>query len=117
MKILFIGGTGIISTACTYLAAQQGMDLTLITRGQHDSRLPAGVKSVTVNVHDITAAKKALDGTSFDVVVDWIAYTPEDIERDIQLFHGRTRQFVFISTASAYQKPVGHYLITESTPL
>jgi nucleoside-diphosphate-sugar epimerase len=117
MKILFIGGTGIISTACTQLAAQRGMDLTLVTRGHHDSRLPAGVKSLTVNIHDIPAAQKALEGTSFDVVVDWIAYTPEDIERDVELFRGRTKQFIFISTASAYQKPVGHYLITESTPL
>jgi nucleoside-diphosphate-sugar epimerase len=72
---------------------------------------------MAVNIHDISAAEKALTGTSFDVVVDWIAYTPDDIERDIQLFRGHTRQFIFISTASAYQKPVGHYLITESTPL
>ena len=117
MKILFIGGTGIISTACTQLAVQRGMDLTLVTRGQHDLHLPTGVKSLTVNVHDISSAQKALEGSSFDVVVDWVAYTAADVERDLQLFRGRTRQFIFISTASAYQKPVGHYLITESTPL
>jgi len=117
MKVLFIGGSGIISTACTRLAAQRGMDLTLVNRGRHKAPLPAGVKSLTVDVHDVPAAQKALGTTSYDVVVDWVAYTPQDIERDLQLFRGRTRQFIFISSASAYQKPGTHYLITESTPL
>src|ERR1051325_1747445 len=117
MKVLFIGGSGIISTACTQLAAQEGMELTLVNRGQHKVSLPAGVKSVTVDVHDVDAAQKVLENTSYDVVVDWVAYTPEDIQRDLQLFRGRTQQFVFISSASAYQKPETHYLITESTPL
>jgi nucleoside-diphosphate-sugar epimerase len=117
MKVLFIGGSGIISTACTQLAAQRGMDLTLVNRGRHKAPLPAGVKSLTVDVHDVAAAQKALGTTSYDVVVDWVAYTPQDIERDLQLFRGRTRQFIFISSASAYQKPGTHYLITESTPL
>ena len=117
MKVLFIGGSGIISTACTQLAAQEGMELTLVNRRQHKVSLPAGVKSVTVDVHDVDAAQKVLGNTSYDVVVDWVAYTPEDIERDLQLFRGRTQQFVFISSASAYQKPGTHYLITESTPL
>jgi len=117
MKVLFIGGSGIISTACTQLAAQRGMKLTLVNRGRHKVSLPAGVKSITVDVHDVAAAQKAFDGASYDVVVDWVAYTPKDIERDLQLFRGRTRQFIFISSASAYQKPGTHYLITESTPL
>lgn len=117
MKALFIGGTGIISTASTRLAAERGVDLTLVTRGQHKTDLPAGVKTLVVDVHDLSAAKRALEKASFDVVVDWVAYTPADIERDLELFRGRTRQFIFISSASAYQKPGTDYLITESTPL
>src|ERR1700731_233666 len=116
MKILFIGGTGIISTASTALAAKRGMDITLLSRGQHASELPAGVKSVIADVNDPAALQK-LEHESFDAVVDWIAFTPADIERDLKLFRGRTRQFVFISSTSAYQKPQTHYLMTESTPL
>ena len=116
MKILFIGGTGIISTACTALAAKRGLDLTLLSRGQHSSQLPAGVKTLIADVNDPAVLQK-LEHESFDAVVDWIAFTPSDIERDLKLFRGRTRQFVFISSTSAYQKPVTHYLITESTPL
>ena len=117
MKVLFIGGTGIISTACSELAVQRGIDLTLVTRGQHPSRLTVQVKSITVDIHDVAAASQKLEGSFFDAVVDWIAFTPADIERDLQLFRGRTRQFIFISSASAYQKPATDYLITESTPL
>ena len=117
MKVLFIGGTGIISTACTQLAASRGIDLTLLTRGRRAAGLPPGVKTVTADIEDIAATSRALAGQAFDAVVDWIAFEPAHIERDIELFRGRTRQFVFISSASAYQKPVGNYLITESTPL
>ena len=116
MKILFIGGTGIISTASTALAAQRGLDITLLSRGQHASELPAGVKTLIADVNDPALLQK-LEHESFDAVVDWIAFTPADIERDLKLFRGRTRQFVFISSASAYQKPQTHYLMTESTPL
>ena len=116
MKVLFIGGTGIISTACTQLAVERGIDLTLLRRGQHGASLPAGVKTLTGDINDASMAQK-LEQTSFDVVVDWIAFTTADIERDLKLFRGRTRQFIFISSASAYQKPATHYLITESTPL
>ncbi len=116
MKILFIGGTGIISTASTALAAQRGFDLTLLTRGQHEPKLPPGVKTLIADVNDASINQK-LAHESFDAVVDWIAYTPADIERDLKLFQGRTRQFVFISSTSAYQKPQTHYLMTESTPL
>ena len=117
MRILFIGGTGIISTACTTLAVQRGMDVTLFTRGQHEAAVPAGVKVVYVDVKDSAAAARALAGATFDAVVDWIAFSVEDVERDLELFSGHTRQFIFISSASAYQKPTTHYLITESTPL
>ena len=116
MRVLFIGGTGIISTACTHLAAQRGIDLTLATRGRRASALPESVKTLTIDMAD-PAAAQALAAQQFDVVVDWIAFTPEQIERDLDLFRGRTGQYIFISSASAYQKPTRQYLITESTPL
>jgi len=116
MRVLFIGGTGIISTASTALAVERGIDLTLLTRGRRAAN-PAGVKALAVDMDDTAAATAALHDASFDVVVDWIAFTPEHIERDLRLFRGRTRQYIFISSASAYQKPATHYLITESTPL
>ena len=117
MRVLFIGGTGIISTACTQLAAQRGIDLTLATRGRRGADLPDGVKTLALDMDDAAGAAQALSGLTFDVVVDWIAFTAEQIERDLKLFRGRTGQYVFISSASAYQKPSSHYLITESTPL
>jgi len=116
MKILFIGGTGIISTASTALAAARGFDVTLLSRGQHATQLPSGVKTLIADANDPSVLQK-LQHESFDAVVDWIAFTPADIERDLRLFRSRTRQFVFISSASVYQKPQTHYLIAESTPL
>jgi len=117
MRVLFIGGTGIISTACTHLAVERGIELTLLNRGRHTTQAPPRARAVTVDIDDASAVAHALDGESFDAVVDWIAFEPAHIERDIALFRGRTRQYIFISSASAYQKPLGHYLITESTPL
>ncbi len=119
MKILFIGGTGLISSACSNLAVQRGMDLSLLTRAKSTRyEAPEGARLVTGDIHaDPESLAKALEGQSFDVVVDWIAYTPADIERDISLFTGKTSQFIFISSASAYQKPLASYLVTEETPL
>ncbi len=117
MRVLFIGGTGNISLAVTELAAALGIELTLLRRGQRAADLPEGVSTVVADIGDEAAVAKALDDRHFDAVVDWIAFTPDQIERDIRLFRGRTNQFIFISSASAYQRPVGHYLITESTPL
>jgi nucleoside-diphosphate-sugar epimerase len=117
MKALFIGGTGIISTASTELAAKRGIDLTLATRGLHKLSVPDGVKSLVVDMKDMPAAKRALEGMSFDAVVDWTTFTPADIERNLELFRRRTRQFVFISSTSCYQTPQTHYLMSESTPL
>jgi nucleoside-diphosphate-sugar epimerase len=116
MKVLFIGGTGIISTACTQLAVQRGIEVTLLNRGRH-STPPEGARTLSVDIEDTAAVFRVLSGEFFDAVVDWIAFEPSQIERDIALFRGRTRQFLFISSASAYQKPATHYLITESTPL
>jgi nucleoside-diphosphate-sugar epimerase len=117
MRVLFIGGTGIISTASTQLAVEQGIELTLLTRGHRAAPLPAGVKCLQADIEDQAAVSQALAGASFDAVVDWIAFEPAHVERDIALFQGRTRQYIFISSASAYQKPATDYLITESTPL
>ena len=117
MKVLFIGGTGIISKACTKLAAERGIDLTLLRRGQRAASIPNAVRTVVGDIADEAGVARALEGEKFDAVVDWIAFTPAEVERDIRLFRDRTDQYIFISSASAYQKPVGDYLITESTPL
>ena len=117
MKVLFIGGTGIISTASTRLAAERDIELTLLRRGQRTADIPENVRTIIADIADEAEVAKALGNQTFDAVVDWIAFTPEQVERDIRLFRDRTGQFIFISSASAYQRPVGHYLITESTPL
>jgi len=116
MKVLFIGGTGFISTAVSRIAIERGMELYLLNRGIRSSEIP-GARQLTGDIHNPESMRNALQNLKFDVVVDWIAYTPEDIERDLQVFRGRTRQFVFISSATVYQKPPVNYLITESTPL
>lgn len=116
MKVLFIGGTGFISTLVSRLALAKGLDLYLLNRGLQKPDL-SGARSLTADIHQPEQVRAALRDLKFDVVVDWIAYTPEDIERDLAIFRGRTRQFIFISSASAYQKPPGHHVIRESTPL
>jgi nucleoside-diphosphate-sugar epimerase len=119
MKILFIGGTGLISSACSELALERGVELFILNRSQSGKYpLPEGAHLLVGDVHGNEADLAGLlAGQEFDAVVDWIAFTPEDIERDLHLFSGRTGQFVFISSASAYQKPPSHYLITEETLL
>jgi nucleoside-diphosphate-sugar epimerase len=119
MKILFIGGTGLISSACSDLAITRGYDLTILNRSK-SSKTPLlqGAHTLIADVHGNPAdLSAALADQTFDVVVDWIAFTPADIERDLKLFRGRTKQFIFISSASAYQKPPKNYIITEETPL
>jgi nucleoside-diphosphate-sugar epimerase len=116
MKILFIGGTGFISTAVSQLAIDRGHELYHLNRGVRPTELQ-GVHQITADWHNFEEAKAALDGLKFDAVVDWIAFKPEDVERDLAMFRERTDQFFFISSASAYQKPPAHYIITESTPL
>lgn len=117
VKILFIGGTGVISAACTRLASERGFDVTLLNRGRRNAAIPAGVRTIAADIRDQSACAKALAEESFDAVVDFIAYASTDIERDLELFRRRTSQYVFISSASAYQKPAPRYPITESTPL
>lgn len=115
MKALFIGGTGTISTDVVELAQQRGWEITLLNRGS--KKLPEGVGSITADIHDEEAVAKAIADESYDVVAQFIAYTAEDVERDIRLFRNKTKQYIFISSASAYQKPLADYRITESTPL
>jgi len=117
MKVLFIGGTGIISTACATRAIEKGIELTLLNRGKSSRPTADGAKIITADIHDPAAMRSAMAGQEFDVVVDWIAYTPQDVQRDIDLFTGKTGQFVFISSASAYQTPASNLPIRESTPL
>lgn len=116
MKVLFIGGTGIISTAVSQLAVDKGIDLYLFNRGINEYFFPKGAKLLKGDINNFDKMKSLLADHQFDVVVDWIAFTPSDIERDIKLFKSNTKQFIFISSASVYQKPLEHYLITESTP-
>jgi nucleoside-diphosphate-sugar epimerase len=116
MKVLFIGGTGLISSAVTHLAVERGVDVFLLNRGSDPDR-GRGATVLLADLHDETATERALADHRFDVVVDWIAFTPADIERDLRLFGSRTDQFIFISSASAYLKPLGDWLIREDTPL
>ena len=119
MKILFIGGTGVISSACSELVLARGHELFLLNRSV-SKNLPVP-ESASVLIGDVYTEESRLAGIladhRFDAVVDFIAFAAPDIERDLRLFRGRTNQFVFISSASAYQKPVRNYLITEETPL
>jgi nucleoside-diphosphate-sugar epimerase len=118
MKVLFIGGTGIISSACSQLAIERGIDLYLLNRGKTTHRpIPHGAKVLNGDIRDPQSARAALDGHTFDVVVDWVAFTPEHVQVDLELFKGRTGQYIFISSASAYQTPPAHLPATESTLL
>jgi len=119
MKLLFIGGTGIISSACADLVLARGHELFLLNRSvSRKLPVPEGATVIKADIHaDEARLATILAGHRFDAVVDYIAFTADDIERDLRLFRGKTDQFVFISSASAYQKPVQHYIITEETPL
>lgn len=115
MKVLFIGGTGNISMASSRLAIQKGIDLYHLNRGNAKVNLP-GVKTILGDINWPEALSE-LKRHEWDVVVNWIAFTSKDIDRDIALFQGRTKQYIFISSASCYQTPLGHPYISESTPL
>ena len=118
MKILFIGGTGIISSACSRLAIERGHELYLLNRGQTTKRpVPAGAKVLHGDIRDRASAQVALGDHKFDAVVNWIAFTTDHIETDLDLFRDRTGQYVFISSASAYQTPPASVPTVESTPL
>lgn len=117
MKALFIGGTGIISSAITRQLAEQDCELYLLNRGTRNAALPQGVHVIQADINDEAQVASLLEGHHFDVVADFIAFHPAQLERDFRLFQGRTKQFLFISSASAYQTPLSDYRITEGTPL
>lgn len=113
MKILFIGGTGNISSACVERALALGYDVTLLNRGQHPTSFSLPVHSIVADHHDLAALRTVAAEGRYDVVAEFIGYKPEDVALDIEAFRGQVGQYVYISSASAYQKPPSHYLITE----
>jgi nucleoside-diphosphate-sugar epimerase len=117
MKILFIGGTGTISTAISKALLSAGHEFYLINRGNQNNRLPEGAISFIADINDEQKVAELIKDLSFDVVADFIAFVPEHLERDYRLFKNKTKQFVFISSASAYQKPLSDYRVSEATPL
>ncbi len=119
LRVLFIGGTGVISSACAREAVAAGdVELFVLNRGQSAVRaLPAGVTELRGDARDPGSVRKAVAGLDFDSVVDFVAFTTGHVRADLELFRGRAGQYVFISTASAYQTPVSRLPVTESTPL
>jgi nucleoside-diphosphate-sugar epimerase len=117
MKALFIGGTGTISSAISRLLLEKGWELYLLNRGKRNDTLPAGVNIIKADINDEENVQKLIEQMDFDVVADFIAFLPVHLERDYRLFNGKTKQFIFISSASAYQTPLSDYRITEGTPL
>ncbi len=115
MKVLFIGGTGNISTSCTREALRRGHTVYHLNRGL-TAAPEKGVLTLKADIRNPAEAAKAVDGLTFDAVADFIAFVPEHIETDLKIFAGKTGQFLFISSASVYHKPARHHVITESTP-
>jgi len=117
MRALFIGGTGTISTAITALAPKCGFELYLLNRGNKSGLVPEGVTVIEADIYNEADVKEKLKDLTFDVVAEFIAFDTEALKRDVRLFQGKTKQYIFISSASAYQKPLSSPFITESTPL
>jgi len=116
MRILFIGGTGVISSACTREAVRQGHDLYILNRGVTADAAPEGTISLRADIRDRGQVKKVVAGYSFDCVVNWVAFEPEHIRQDVRLFGPLTAHYIFISSASVYLKPPSHWVITEDAP-
>ena len=117
MRILIIGGTGTISSAITRQLAASGHDLWLLNRGNRKNEVPTGVKQIICDINDEAEVLRQIGDTMFDAVCEFIGFLPSQVERDIRLFKGRTRQYVYISSASAYNKPARSHIITEGTTL
>jgi nucleoside-diphosphate-sugar epimerase len=117
MRVLFIGGTGIISSACSRLAAERGIELYVLNRGESFRPIPDEVTRLMGDIRDAESARQAIGTLEFDAVVDWVAFTPEHVETDLELFRGRTGHYIFISSASAYQTPPASLPVTESAIL
>jgi nucleoside-diphosphate-sugar epimerase len=117
LRVLFIGGTGVISSACSRLAAERGLELFVLNRGSGTRPLPPQATVLRGDIRDPGSVRAALGRREFDAVVNWVAFTPAHIQADLAAFRGRTGQYVFISSASAYQTPPARLPVTESTPL
>ncbi len=117
MKILLIGGTGTISSAISKKLLAEGHDLFLLNRGNRNREFQGKFHSIEADINDEEKVRDLIKDLNFDAVADFIGWVPENLERDFRLFSGKTRQFIFISSASAYQKPLSDYRITEATPL
>jgi nucleoside-diphosphate-sugar epimerase len=117
MRVLFIGGTGTISAACVRAAIDAGHEVSVLNRGSGRRPLPPEVREIVGDIRDEDATRAALGGASFDVVADFLSFTPEHVATALRLVEGRTGQYIFISSASAYDKPPRHLPVTESTPL
>lgn len=116
MKVLFVGGTGIISSAVSKLAIERGIELFHLNRGKSHRKIE-GVKNIIGDIRNVDHTKQVLKNYTFDVVVNWVSFVPEHVQNDINIFSGKTKQFIFISSASAYEKPISKLPITEKTPL
>ena len=117
-RVLFIGGSGVISSACSRVAVDSGIELSVLNRGRSIVRpLPPGVSMLRADIREPRSVRDEIKDREFDAVVDWVAFTPEHVRADIELFRGRTGHYVFISSASAYQTPPARMPVTESTPL
>jgi nucleoside-diphosphate-sugar epimerase len=116
VNVLFLGGNGMISSACAAEVARTGHELTVLTRSEGSRTLPAHVRRIHVDVHDPVALREALGTREYDVVVNFVGYKPDTVRADTETFAGRTGQYVFISTASVYARPIALLPITESTP-
>lgn len=117
-EVLFIGGTGIISSACVAEAVGLGYRVSVLNRGRNGLRpIPAGVEVIHADLNDTSALASAVQGRRFDVVADFMSFTRDRLQRNVELFAGRVDQYIFTSSASAYAKPVTTWPIRESTPL
>ena len=115
LKVLFIGGTGQISEPTVRLAVDTGHEVSVFNRGRATADLPAGVTAIVGDMND-PACYAELGKHNFDVACQFIVFTPEQMQRDIATFSDRAGQYIFISSASVYEKPPRHYVITEKTP-
>ena len=118
LRVLFIGGSGVISSACSRVAVDSGIELFVLNRGRSTDRpLPPGVTMLRGDIREPRSVRDEIKDLEFDAVADWVAFTPEHVRTDLELFRGRTGHYVFISSASAYQTPPARMPVTESTPL
>src|SRR5580693_2357592 len=118
LRVLFIGGSGVISSACSRVAVESGIELFVLNRGRGSLRpLPPEATLLHADIRETQSVRDVIKDLDFDSVVDWVGFTPRQVQADIDLFSGRTGQYVFISSASAYQTPPARVPVTESTPL